>query len=349
MQKSQNSLQNNLAILNLMKIVVTGGAGFIGSNFVHYVHGQRPDWHITILDALTYAGNKANLAGLDESRVQVVVGNICDEEVVDKLVAECDAIVHFAAESHVDNSLHSPWPFVETNVVGTYRILEAVRKHNKRLHHISTDEVYGDLGLEGTDKFSETSPYDPRSPYSSTKASSDHLVRAWVHSFGVQATISNCSNNYGPYQHVEKVIPRNITNILLGIKPKLYGEGKNIRDWIHAEDHSSAILKILEKGKIGDTYMIGADGQKNNKELIQMILELMGKNKDDYEFVPDRPGHDLRYAIDATKLRTELGWEPMYTNLRDGLVATIKWYQENEAWWKPQKEATEAKYKELGR
>lgn len=332
-----------------MKILVTGGAGFIGSNFVHYVYRERPDWHITVLDVLTYAGNKANLDGLDESRVQLVVGNICDEEVVDKLVAECDAIVHFAAESHVDNSLHSPWPFVETNIVGTYRILEAVRKHNKRLHHISTDEVYGDLGLDSTDKFSETSPYDPRSPYSSTKAGSDHLVRAWVHSFGVQATISNCSNNYGPYQHVEKVIPRNITNIVLGIKPKLYGEGKNIRDWIHAEDHSSAILKILEQGKIGETYMIGADGQKNNKELIQMILELMGKDKDDYEFVPDRPGHDLRYAIDATKLRTDLGWEPTYTNLGDGLAATIKWYQENEAWWKPQKEATEAKYKELGR
>ncbi len=332
-----------------MKLLVTGGAGFIGSNFVHYVLSERPDWIITVLDALTYAGNEHNLDGLDSSRLTFVKGNIVDELVVDKLISEAHAVVHFAAESHVDNSLHSPWPFVETNVVGTYRVLEAVRKHKKRLHHISTDEVYGDLGFGSTDKFSETSKYDPKSPYSATKAGSDHLVRAWIHSFGINATLSNCSNNYGPYQHIEKLIPRNITNILLSEKPKLYGEGKNVRDWIHAEDHSSAILTILEKGKTGETYLIGANGEMANKELIQSILSLMGKEPNDFEFVKDRPGNDLRYAIDATKIKTELGWQPKYSDFKAGLEATIKWYKENEAWWKPQKAVTELKYQELSR
>ena len=332
-----------------MKILVTGGAGFIGSNFVHYIHKERPDWHITVLDKLTYAGNRKNVEGLDESRFTFIHGDICDEPMIDKAVADCDAVVHFAAESHVDNSIHGPWPFINTNVVGTYRILEAVRQHKKRLHHISRDEVYGDLGSEGASKFSEDSPYNPKSPYSASKAGSDHLARAWVHTYGIEATLSNCSNNYGPYQHVEKVIPRNITNVILGIKPKLYGEGKNIRDWIHAEDHSSAVLAILEKGKSGETYMIGADGEKNNKELIQLILELMGKDPNFFEYVPDRPGHDLRYAIDATKIKNELGWQPKYSDFRLGLAQTIEWYKQNEEWWKPQKAETEAKYKELGR
>src|SRR3990167_3334123 len=289
------------------KILVTGGAGFIGSNFVHYIYRERSDWHITVLDALTYAGNEHNLDGLDNNRVVFVKGNICDEKIMDELISESNVVVHFAAESHNDNSLHTPWPFVETNIVGTYRILEAVRKHKKRLHHISTDEVYGDHKLDDPNKFKETTAYNPSSPYSSTKAGSDMLVRAWVRSFGVQATISNCSNNYGPYQHVEKFIPRQITEMLEGRKPKLYGSGQNVRDWIHTEDHSSAVLTILEKGKIGETYMIGANGEKNNKEVIQLILELMGKDRDDYEHVNDRPGHDLRYAIDATKIQSELG------------------------------------------
>lgn len=332
-----------------MKIIVTGGAGFIGSNFAHYIYKQRPDWHITVLDALTYAGNKENLAGLDTSRVELVVGNICDEELVDKLVEQHDAVVHFAAESHNDNSLHNPRPFLDTNIVGTYTILEAVRRHGKRLHHISTDEVYGDLQLDDPAKFTEETPYNPSSPYSSTKAGSDLLVRAWVRSFGVQATISNCSNNYGPYQHVEKFIPRQITEILEGRKPKLYGAGENVRDWIHTEDHSSAVLAILEKGVIGETYMIGANGEKNNKSVVELILKHMGKSSDDYDHVDDRPGHDMRYAIDATKLRKELGWEPQYTNFEEGLQATIDWYTANEAWWKPQKHTTEEKYKELGR
>jgi dTDP-glucose 4,6-dehydratase len=332
-----------------MKILVTGGAGFIGSNFVHYIYEKRPDWHIKVFDALTYAGNIKNLDGLDDSRYSFIKGDICDESAIEKAVADCDAVVHFAAESHVDNSIHGSWPFVSTNILGTYRILEAVRKFDKRLHHISTDEVYGDLGLESTDKFSEKSPYDPRSPYSATKAASDHLVRAWTHTYGIKATVSNCSNNYGPYQHIEKVIPRNITNILMDVKPKLYGEGKNRRDWIHAEDHSSAVLSILENGKIGETYMIGADGEKDNKQLIQTILELMGKDPNDFEFVKDRPGHDLRYAIDASKIRNELGWQPKYTDFRDGLKQTIEWYKANREWWQPQKAQTEAKYQELGR
>jgi dTDP-glucose 4,6-dehydratase len=332
-----------------MKILVTGGAGFIGSNFVHYVYKQRPDWHITVFDLLTYAGNKENLAGLDQSHYSF----ICDAEALDKAIAEVDAVVHFAAESHNDNSLHSPWPFVNTNIIGTFNILESVRRHGKRLHHISTDEVFGDLELDDPNRFKETTPYNPSSPYSATKAGSDHLVRAWVRSFGVQATISNCANNYGPYQHVEKLIPRQITEILEGRKPKLYGTGENVRDWIHVDDHNDAVVTILEKGKIGDTYIIGADNDHtNNKMVIEMILELMNKPTDWLEFVNDRPGHDMRYAMDSTKLRTELGWQPQYTDnqgMRRGLQETIKWYQDNEAWWRPQKEATEAKYKELGR
>jgi dTDP-glucose 4,6-dehydratase len=332
-----------------MKILVTGGAGFIGSNFVHHVYRERPDWQITVLDALTYAGNKENLNGLDESRVKLVVGNICDEQLVDRLFSEVDAVVHFAAESHNDNSLHNPRPFLDTNIVGTYTLLEAARKYNRRFHHISTDEVYGDLELDDPNKFKETTPYNPSSPYSSTKAGSDMLVRAWVRSFGVQATISNCSNNYGPYQHVEKFIPRQITEIIEGRKPKLYGTGENVRDWIHTEDHSSAVLTILEKGKIGETYMIGAEGEKNNKEVVELILTLMSKSPNDYDHVNDRPGHDMRYAIDATKLRTDLGWSPKYIDFKTGLSETIKWYQNNEAWWKPQKHTTEQKYREIGR
>jgi dTDP-glucose 4,6-dehydratase len=331
-----------------MKVLVTGGAGFIGSNFVHHVQAQRPDWHVTVFDALTYAGNRKNLEGLDESRFDFIEGDISHEQAIEQAVQDSDTVVHFAAESHVDNSLHGPWPFVNTNVVGTYRLLEAIRKHNKRLHHISTDEVYGDLEPTGP-KFSEKTPYNPSSPYSATKAASDHLVRAWVRSFGLQATLSNCSNNYGPYQHVEKFIPRQITNILMGDRPKLYGSGENIRDWIHTEDHSTAILLILEKGKIGETYMVGANGEKTNKEVLETILELMGKDKSDYDHVSDRPGHDLRYAIDATKIRSQLGWQPKYADFRQGLADTIKWYEANRDWWQPQKAETEAKYKELGR
>ena len=331
----------------MSKILVTGGAGFIGSNFVHYVI-QNTDHRVTVLDALTYAGNRASLDGLPSDRFSFVHGNICDAPLVDKLFAEHDAVVHYAAESHNDNSLDNPRPFLDTNIVGTYTLLEAARKHNTRFHHISTDEVYGDLDLDDPERFSESTPYNPSSPYSSTKAGSDLLVRAWVRSFGVKATISNCSNNYGPYQHVEKFIPRQITNVIRGIRPKLYGAGENVRDWIHANDHSSAVLTILDKGVIGETYLIGADGEKNNKEVVELILTEMGHPADAYDHVTDRAGHDLRYAIDSTKLRTKLGWKPEFSKFESGLVDTIQWYRDNEAWWAPSKDMTEAFYASKG-
>ncbi|SJN40811.1 dTDP-glucose 4,6-dehydratase [Microbacterium esteraromaticum] len=330
-----------------MRMLVTGGAGFIGSNFVHHVVAHT-DHQVTVLDALTYAGNRASLAGLPENRVRFVHGNITDAGLVDELFADTDAVVHYAAESHNDNSLHDPRPFLDTNIVGTYTLLEAARKHDVRLHHISTDEVYGDLELDDPQRFTDTTPYNPSSPYSSTKAGSDLLVRAWVRSFGVRATLSNCSNNYGPYQHVEKFIPRQITNVLRGIRPKLYGAGLNVRDWIHADDHSSAVLTVLEQGRIGETYLIGADGEKNNKDVVELILTLMDQPADAYDHVTDRAGHDLRYAIDSAKLRTELGWTPQYDDFDRGLAATIDWYRTNEHWWAPAKDATEAFYAERG-
>ena len=331
------------------RILVTGGAGFIGSNFVRHLYRERPDCQVTVLDAITYAGNEANLAGLDTARVNLVKGNVCDADLVDKLVSETDAVVHFAAESHNDNSLSDPWPFVETNLIGTYRLLEAARRYGIRLHHISTDEVYGDLELDDPDRFTERTPYNPSSPYSSTKAGSDLMVQAWTRSFGVNATISNCSNNYGPYQHIEKFIPRQITEVLEGRKPKLYGTGENVRDWIHTDDHSSAVLAVLERGQKGETYLIGADGEKSNKDVVEQILIALAKEPSDYDLVSDRPGHDLRYAIDSTKIRDELGWQPRFTDFGEGLAATVGWYRENEDWWKPLKAETEAKYKTLGR
>ena len=329
-------------------MIVTGGAGFIGSNFCHYVAEHHPEVHITVLDKLTYAGNPANLDGIDADRCELVVGDICDAELVDRLFAQNDCCVHFAAESHNDNSIADPSPFLRTNVEGTYTLLQAARKHDVRLHHISTDEVYGDLALDDPARFTEETPYRPSSPYSSTKASSDLLVRAWVRTFGVRATISNCSNNYGPRQHVEKFIPRQITNIIDGVRPKLYGDGLNVRDWIHTEDHSSAVWEILTRGRIGETYLIGADGEKSNIDVLHAILEGMGKDPDDFDLVKDRPGHDRRYAIDSTKLRRELGWRPKHTDFASGLAQTIKWYEDNEDWWRPVKEATEAKYKAQG-
>jgi dTDP-glucose 4,6-dehydratase len=328
-----------------MRMLVTGGAGFIGANFVHATLRDRPDVDVVVLDKLTYAGNRASLP----DGVELVEGDVADAALVDRLVSRVDLVVHFAAESHNDNSLHDPSPFVTTNVVGTFALLEAVRRHGVRLHHISTDEVYGDLALDDPEKFRETTPYNPSSPYSATKAGSDLLVRAWVRSFGVHATISNCSNNYGPYQHVEKFIPRQITNVLDGVRPKLYGTGENVRDWIHVEDHNSAVWTIIDRGTAGETYMIGAEGEMDNRSVVELVLELMGSERDAYDHVSDRPGHDLRYAIDATKLRTELGWAPRYTTFRDGLASTIDWYRANEAWWRPQKDATEKKYAELGR
>jgi dTDP-glucose 4,6-dehydratase len=329
------------------KILVTGGAGFIGSNFVHYLL-ENTDHSVTVLDALTYAGNRASLEGLPDNRFSFVHGDICDAALVNDLFAGHDTVVHYAAESHNDNSLHNPRPFLDTNIVGTYTLLEAARAHDVRYHHISTDEVYGDLELDDPARFTEQTPYNPSSPYSSTKAGSDLLVRAWVRSFGVRATISNCSNNYGPYQHVEKFIPRQITNVIRGIRPKLYGAGENVRDWIHANDHSSAVMTIVEKGELGETYLIGADGEKNNKEVVELILSIMGQPADAYDHVTDRAGHDLRYAIDSTKLRMELGWNPQFGDFESGLAATIDWYRANEPWWAPTKDKTEAFYASKG-
>jgi len=327
----------------MKKILITGGAGFIGANFAHHLMAHS-DCSITVLDKLTYAGNPSSLEELPGNRCKLIIGDITDAALVDELVDSHDTVVHFAAESHNDNSLHDPAAFIKTNVIGTYELLEAVRKHGVRLHHISTDEVYGDLELDDPQRFTESTPYQPSSPYSATKASSDLLVRAWVRSFGINATLSNCSNNYGPYQHVEKFIPRQITNVLSGIRPKLYGTGKNVRDWIHVADHSSAVQRILEAGELGRTYLIGADGERNNLSVLQQILELMGRPSTEFDWVSDRPGHDLRYAIDATPLREELGWKPKYQDFAAGLESTIAWYREHRGWWAPAKQATENKY-----
>ena len=333
----------------MQTMLVTGGAGFIGANFVRLICQARPDIRVTVLDKLTYAGNRANLAGLD---IDLVEGDIADPATVEPLVAAADAVVHFAAESHNDNSLRDPSPFIHTNLVGTFTLLEACRKHDTRLHHVSTDEVFGDLEIGADTKFTEDTAYAPSSPYSATKAGSDHLVRAWVRSFGLRATISNCSNNYGPYQHIEKFIPRQITNILSGHSPKLYGTGEQVRDWIHVDDHNEAVLAILERGRIGETYNIGADQEDiNNKQVIELICEIMGHTRNGralYEHVADRPGHDQRYAMDAGKLRRELGWTPRFTDIRAGLEDTIAWYRDNEGWWKPEKENVEARYKQQG-
>jgi dTDP-glucose 4,6-dehydratase len=330
-----------------MRVLVTGGAGFIGANFVHFTLATRPDAEVTVLDALTYAANPASLAPARD-RIRFVHGDVADAGVVDPLVAGSDVVVHFAAESHNDNSLRDPSPFVRTNLVGTFTLLEAVRRHEVRLHHVSTDEVYGDLDLDDPAKFTADTPYNPSSPYSSTKAGSDLLVRAWVRSFGIHATISNCSNNYGPYQHIEKFIPRQITNVLCNIRPKLYGAGQNVRDWIHVDDHNAAVWTIIDTGRPGQTYLIGADGERNNHDVLELILQLMGRPANWYDHVTDRAGHDLRYAIDASRLRAELGWSPRYTDLRSGLRQTIEWYTRHRDWWQPQKQAVEARYAEVG-
>jgi dTDP-glucose 4,6-dehydratase len=308
-----------------MKILVTGAAGFIGSNFVRRTLASRPGVEIVALDALTYAGRMSNLEGL-EGAIEFVHGNICDAALVDSLVSRVDAVVHFAAESHNDNSLVNPRPFLETNIMGTFELIQAAVRHGVRFHHISTDEVFGDLPLSGGQKFTAETPYNPSSPYSSSKASSDLLVRAWVRSFGLKATISNCSNNFGPYQHEEKLIPRMIGLIAAGGRPELYGNGANVRDWIFVDDHNDGVWAVLDRGVIGSTYLLGANNERSNLQVVQGLLRIMGKPEDFIEFIADRPGHDLRYAIDASATEAELGWKPVHGNFEAKLAETVEWY-----------------------
>jgi dTDP-glucose 4,6-dehydratase len=319
-----------------MKLLVTGGAGFIGSNFILYWLKKYPEDKIINLDTLTYAGNLDNLKSVEENKnYRFIRANICEKERVSEIVSteKPDIIVHFAAESHVDRSILGPEEFIRTNVLGTFNLLEAAKKNNKiRFHHISTDEVFGSLGQEDP-QFNENTTYDPRSPYSASKASSDHLVRAYFHTFDLPITISNCSNNYGPFQFPEKLIPLFITNLMENKKIPLYGDGENIRDWLFVEDHCEAIDLILKKGEIGETYCIGGNNEKTNKQIAQKILNEMGKDDEMIEFVADRLGHDKRYAIDYSKIQRNLGWEPR-TSFEKGIRETIEWYKKNENWWK---------------
>lgn len=307
------------------RVLVTGGAGFVGSNFVHWVTRQHPSVQVTVLDALTYAGNRKNLAGVPEGQLQFVQGNVCDADLLDAVVPTCDVVVHFAAESHNDNAIADPAPFVRTNVQGTFEVLEACRRHGKRLHHVSTDEVFGSLPLAGSERFTEESPYRPSSPYAASKAASDQLVRAWHHTYGLPVTISNCSNNYGPRQHAEKFIPHTIAEVIAGRRPPLYGNGQNVRDWIHVDDHSSAVWAILTRGQIGETYLVGANGERSNLEVMRALLRIMGESEDAFEWVTDRPGHDLRYALDASKLRDELSWRPEHLDFETELARVVEW------------------------
>jgi dTDP-glucose 4,6-dehydratase len=317
-----------------MKLLVTGGAGFIGSNFIRYWLEKYPEDKIKNLDLLTYAGNLDNLKDISENNnYEFIQGDICDSVLVEKVVSDVDLIVHFAAESHVDRSIKNSADFIKTNVEGTRVLLEAAKNNGGiRFHHISTDEVFGALELNGG-KFNERTPYDPRSPYSASKAASDHLVRAYFHTYKLPITISNCSNNYGPYQYPEKIIPLFITNLIEGKKVPLYGSGLNVRDWIHVDDHNYGVDLIIKSGRIGETYCLGGNSEKNNLEITEKILELMGEDKSMVEYVADRLGHDLRYAIDFSKTKNELGFNPRYT-FESGIIATVEWYKNNQDWWK---------------
>lgn len=318
-----------------MKLLVTGGAGFIGSNFILYWLKKYPQDSILNLDKLTYAGNLENLKSVENNKNYTFIkGDISDREIVDKAMRGVDVVVHFAAESHVDRSIINPEDFVKTNVLGTYTLLEASLKNKvKRFHHISTDEVFGSLKLEEKNKFNERTNYNPRSPYSASKAGSDHLVRAYFHTYNLPITISNCSNNFGPYQFPEKLIPLAITNLLEGKNVPVYGDGLYVRDWLYVEDHCRAIDLILQKGKIGETYCVGGLTEDiNNLEIVKKIIKLLGKKEENIEFVKDRPGHDRRYSLDFSKIKNELGWEPLH-NFDEWLEKTVEWYKENRGWW----------------
>lgn len=319
-----------------MKLLVTGGAGFIGSNFILYWMKNHPQDQIVNFDKLTYAGNLENLRDVEKNQnYSFVRGDICDAKVVDSAMHGIDIVVHFAAESHVDRSIMEPAAFVMTNVIGTQILLDASLKNSvQKFHHVSTDEVFGQLNLDSKEKFNESTKYDPRSPYSASKAGSDHLVRAFYHTFGLPITITNCSNNFGPYQFPEKIIPLAITNLMEGKKIPIYGDGLYVRDWLYVEDHCRAIEKVLADGKVGQTYCVGgASEDVNNLELAKKIIKLMGKSEDMIEFVKDRPGHDRRYAVDSAKIKNELGWEPQHS-FDEWLEATVAWYQNNEDWWR---------------
>ena len=334
-------------------LLITGGCGFIASNLVRFVLTQRPDWRVTNLDALTYSGNAENLVDIQEDsamngRYRFVRGDIRDSTLVDNLVAECDAVAHLAAESHVDRSIIDARPFVDTNVLGTQTVLDAMRKRGKgRMIHVSTDEVYGSLPLEpANERFTESTPLAPNSPYSASKAASDMLVRSYHHTYGMDLVTTRCSNNFGPYQFPEKVIPLFVTNLIEGKKVPLYGDGRNVRDWIHVDDHCEALLVVLERGRSGDVYNIGGDNERSNVEMTHAILEVMGKGHDMIERVKDRPGHDLRYAIDASKMANELGWKPTRSAWPAALEATVRWYADNRIWWQNVKSGEYRKYYE---
>jgi dTDP-glucose 4,6-dehydratase len=320
-----------------MHIVVTGGCGFIGSNFIRLVLQTRPDWRVTNIDKLTYAGNPANLSDLaGNPNYKFYKADICDSALMGEIItAAPDVVVHFAAESHVDRSIAGPEIFVQTNVLGTQVLLEAAR-HAKvgRFLHVSTDEVYGSLGPTGL--FSETTPLSPNSPYSASKTGSDLLVNAYFHTYAMDTVITRCSNNYGPYQYPEKLIPLLVTNLMDGKQIPIYGDGKNVRDWLHVEDHCVGILLALEKGKAGEAYNIGGNNERENIQIAKKLLSLLGKDETHIRYVEDRLGHDRRYAIDASKIRRELGWQPKH-DFESGIQSTVEWYQANEKWWRPLK------------
>jgi len=322
-------------------LLVTGGAGFIGSNFVRMVLRDRPGVRITNLDKLTYSGNLENLTEVEKDpRYRFVKGDICDAQTVARLIDECDAVVHFAAESHVDRSIMDSRPFVDANVVGTQVLLDAVRRSkaagkDRRMVYVSTDEVYGSLPLDRPDlKFTEETPLQANSPYAASKAAADLLARAYHHTFGLDVLTTRCSNNFGPYQFPEKVIPLFVTNLIEGQPVPLYGDGKNVRDWLHVDDHCEAILAVLERGRSGEVYNIGGNNERSNLELTHMILKIMGKGPEMIRHVPDRPGHDRRYAIDASKIERELGWRPTRSAWPAALEATVRWYVEHPQWWR---------------
>lgn len=327
-----------------MKLLITGGAGFIGSNFIHYWLANHPEDKIINLDLLTYAGNLENLKDIENNpNYKFIKGDICDAVLVNDLVKEMDTIVHFAAESHVDRSIMDAKSFVDTNVLGTFNLLEAAKNNGKkRFHHISTDEVFGAL-KPNDPAFNEQTPYSPRSPYAASKASSDHLVRAYYHTFGLPITISNCSNNYGPYQFPEKLIPLFVTNLLEGKKVPVYGDGLQVRDWIHVDDHNRGVDLILRNGKIGETYCLGGNSEKTNLEITKLILGYLGQSEEMIEYVKDRPGHDRRYAIDFSKAKKELGWEPLI-GFEEGIKSTVEWYKNNQEWWQRIKSGEYSEY-----